>query len=88
MRDVTEKLLTYALGRGLEYYDMPIVRGIVDATARDGYKFSSRGLRNRRERAVPRAGRAAACAGRGSSRAARFRRHGERHRAPELTRES
>ena len=26
---LTEKLLTYALGRGLEYYDMPAVRAIV-----------------------------------------------------------
>ena len=26
---MTEKLLTYALGRGLEYYDMPAVRKIV-----------------------------------------------------------
>ena len=31
---MTEKLLTYALGRGLEYYDMPVVRAIVrDAAA-------------------------------------------------------
>ena len=33
---VTEKLLTYALGRGLDYYDMPAVRRIVrDAAAND-----------------------------------------------------
>ncbi len=25
---MTEKLLTYALGRGLQPYDMPVVRGI------------------------------------------------------------
>ncbi|HEY7388028.1 MAG TPA: DUF1592 domain-containing protein [Bryobacteraceae bacterium] len=38
---MTEKLLTYALGRGLEYYDMPAVRKIVaDASAND-YRFSS-----------------------------------------------
>ena len=38
---VTEKLLTYALGRRLEYYDMPTVRAIVkDARARD-YRFSA-----------------------------------------------
>jgi hypothetical protein len=37
----TEKLLTYALGRGAEYYDAPAVRGIVrDAAAKD-YRFSS-----------------------------------------------
>jgi Protein of unknown function (DUF1592)/Protein of unknown function (DUF1588)/Protein of unknown function (DUF1585)/Protein of unknown function (DUF1587)/Protein of unknown function (DUF1595)/Cytochrome C oxidase, cbb3-type, subunit III len=38
---VTEKLLTYALGRGLEFYDMPVVRGIVKDAARNDYKFSS-----------------------------------------------
>jgi Protein of unknown function (DUF1592)/Protein of unknown function (DUF1588)/Protein of unknown function (DUF1587)/Protein of unknown function (DUF1585)/Protein of unknown function (DUF1595)/Cytochrome C oxidase, cbb3-type, subunit III len=38
---MTEKLLTYALGRGLEYYDMPAVRRIVrGASARD-FRFSS-----------------------------------------------
>ena len=41
VRVFTEKLMTYALGRGLEYYDMPTVRGIVDASARDDHKFSS-----------------------------------------------
>jgi hypothetical protein len=38
---VTEKLLTYALGRGLEAYDMPAVRGIVHEAASDGFKLSS-----------------------------------------------
>ena len=38
---VTEKLLTYALGRGLEYYDMPAVRAITRAAADDGYQLSS-----------------------------------------------
>jgi hypothetical protein len=38
---VTEKLLTYALGRGLELYDMPVVRRIVDDAARDNYRFQS-----------------------------------------------
>jgi hypothetical protein len=37
---VTEKLLTYALGRGLAYYDMPTVRSIVRDTAPD-YRFTS-----------------------------------------------
>ena len=37
----TEKLMTYALGRGVEYYDMPTVRKIVRNAARDNYKFSS-----------------------------------------------
>ena len=38
---VTEKLLTYSLGRGLEPYDMPAVRKIVKAAARDGYRFQT-----------------------------------------------
>ena len=38
---MTEKLLTYALGRGLEHYDMPAVRTIVRDAAADGYRFSS-----------------------------------------------
>jgi mono/diheme cytochrome c family protein len=38
---MTEKMLTYALGRGLEYYDMPAVRRIVgDAKTKD-FRFSS-----------------------------------------------
>jgi hypothetical protein len=37
----TEKLLTYALGRGLEYYDMPAIRAIVSGAAEDEYRFSS-----------------------------------------------
>ncbi len=37
----TEKLLTYALGRGLEYYDMPAVRSIVRQSAADDYRFSA-----------------------------------------------
>jgi mono/diheme cytochrome c family protein len=38
---VTEKLLTYALGRGLEYYDAPTVRAIDRAAAADDYRWSS-----------------------------------------------
>ena len=38
---VTEKLLTYALGRGVEYYDMPTVRSIVRAAKEDDYRWSS-----------------------------------------------
>jgi hypothetical protein len=37
---LTEKLLTYALGRGLDYKDMPAVRKIVRAAAADNYRFS------------------------------------------------
>jgi hypothetical protein len=36
-----EKLLTYALGRGLEHYDMPAVRRIVRAAEADEYRFAS-----------------------------------------------
>jgi len=38
---VTEKLMTYGLGRSLEYYDMPVIRAIVRDAARDNYRFSS-----------------------------------------------
>jgi cytochrome c5 len=38
---MTEKLMTYALGRGLEFYDMPVVRGIVREAAKQDYKFSA-----------------------------------------------
>jgi hypothetical protein len=41
VRTVTEKLLTYALGRGVEYEDMPVVRAIVRDAARNDYRFSS-----------------------------------------------
>jgi hypothetical protein len=38
---VTEKMLTYMLGRGLEYYDAPTVRSIERAAAADNYRWSS-----------------------------------------------
>ena len=38
---VTEKLLTYALGRGIEYYDAPAVRQIVRGSAADEYGLAS-----------------------------------------------
>jgi len=37
----TEKLLMYAVNRELEYFDMPQVRAVVRAAAKDNYKFSS-----------------------------------------------
>ncbi len=40
-RVMTEKLLTYALGRGVVYQDMPVVRGIVREAARNNYRFST-----------------------------------------------
>jgi hypothetical protein len=41
VRTVTEKLLTYALGRGVEYEDMPAVRSIVREAGKNNYRFSS-----------------------------------------------
>jgi hypothetical protein len=38
---VTEKLLTYALGRGVEYNDAPALRAITRDAARNDYRFSS-----------------------------------------------
>jgi hypothetical protein len=38
---VTEKLMIYALGRGLAYYDMPTVRAIVRSASKQDYRFSS-----------------------------------------------
>jgi hypothetical protein len=41
VRAVTAKLMMYSLGRGLEYYDAPAVRGIVRSAAADDYKWSA-----------------------------------------------
>ena len=38
---VTEKLMTYALGRGIEHYDAPAIRAIVRDAARDDYRLSA-----------------------------------------------
>ena len=38
---LTEKLLTFALGRGVDYYDAPAVRKIVREAQPGGYRFSS-----------------------------------------------
>jgi hypothetical protein len=38
---LTEKLMTYALGRGLEHYDAPAVRGITRRAQAEGNRFSS-----------------------------------------------
>ena len=38
---ITEKLLTFALGRGVEYYDAPAVRKIVREAQPGGYRFSA-----------------------------------------------
>jgi hypothetical protein len=41
VQTLTEKLMTYGLGRSLEYTDMPTVRGIVRRAAADHYKFEA-----------------------------------------------
>ena len=41
VRTVTEKLLTYALGRGVEYGDMPVVRSIVHEAGKTDYSLSA-----------------------------------------------
>jgi hypothetical protein len=41
VQTLTERLMTYALGRTEEYYDMPTVRRIVRDAAPKDYKFSS-----------------------------------------------
>ena len=38
---ITEKLMRFALGRSLEYYDMPEVRAVVRAASEDDYRWSS-----------------------------------------------
>ena len=40
-RALTEKMLTYALGRGLERFDTPAIKKIQANMANDGYRFSS-----------------------------------------------
>jgi hypothetical protein len=41
IRTVAEKLLTYALGRGLDYTDAPTVRQLLRDASRDDYRWSS-----------------------------------------------
>jgi len=41
VRVITEKLMIYALGRGTEFYDMPLIRSIVRDAERNNYHFSS-----------------------------------------------
>jgi cytochrome c5 len=41
VRTFTEKMLTFALGRGLDYYDMPAVRTILRDAAKTDYRWSS-----------------------------------------------
>jgi hypothetical protein len=39
--NVVEKLMTYALGRAIDYHDMPAVRAIVSQARREDLRFSS-----------------------------------------------
>ena len=41
VQSLTEKLMVYALGRSVHYYDQPVVRAIVRDAARDNYRFQS-----------------------------------------------
>lgn len=41
LRSLTNKMLTYGLGRGLEYYDRPAVEQIVSALTKNDYRFST-----------------------------------------------
>jgi hypothetical protein len=41
VRMLTEKMMTFGLGRGVEYFDMPVVRAIVKDAGKSNYRFSS-----------------------------------------------
>ena len=41
VRVLTDKLMIYALGRGTEYYDMPLLRSILHDAEKNNYRFSS-----------------------------------------------
>ena len=41
IRMLTEKLFIYAMGRGTQYYDMPLIRSIVRSAESNDYRFSS-----------------------------------------------
>jgi hypothetical protein len=41
VQTLTEKLMVYALGRGLTYEDMPQVRNVVREAGQRGYRFSA-----------------------------------------------
>ena len=41
VRTLSRKLLTFALGRGMEYYDAPAIREIVRNAKANDYRFSS-----------------------------------------------
>ena len=41
VQNFTEKLMTYALGRKVEYYDMPHVRQVVRGATAEDFRFSA-----------------------------------------------
>ena len=41
VRTLTQKLMIYGLGRGLDYNDMPAVRGVTREAAKNDYRFTS-----------------------------------------------
>jgi hypothetical protein len=41
VRTMTEKLMTYAIGRGMTYHDMPVIRDILRKSAAQDYRFST-----------------------------------------------
>jgi hypothetical protein len=41
VRMITEKMMTFALGRGTEYYDLPVIRSIVRDAEKSNYRFTS-----------------------------------------------
>jgi hypothetical protein len=41
VRTITEKLLAYAIGRGVEFYDLPAVRKIANEAAEKNYRWSA-----------------------------------------------
>ena len=41
IRNLTERMLSYALGRGIEFYDMPTIRKITERLKQDEYRSST-----------------------------------------------
>ena len=41
LRHLTEKMLAYALGRGVEHYDIPAVKQIAECTAKDDHRATT-----------------------------------------------
>ena len=59
----TEKLMMYALGRNVQYYDAPAIRAIVRSGGREELRVFGYRRGHRRERAVPDAKRVRECRG-------------------------